>query len=183
MRGRGKWSLGKNLLICRKSTQVLQDLSFFGTITGFANHSEWKISLMNPAANNLAISCPMAFLFSEEKRLRDSFTGLAFGSTCNMCSANPLGTPGILAGFHEKISQFSRRNLMSSSSYLGSKSVAILVYLYLSVGCICTLLVSPADSNQDVFFGCSSSDESAAFLYSASSTSSFAGRLSRIPYA
>src|SRR3954465_12296956 len=68
MRGRGKWSFGQTLLIWRKSTQVLQDLSFFGTITGFANHSEWNISLMNPAANSLAISCPMAFLFSEENR-------------------------------------------------------------------------------------------------------------------
>ena len=48
-----------------------------------ANHSEWKISLLNPAASSLAISCPIAFLFSEEKRLRDSFTGLAFGSTRN----------------------------------------------------------------------------------------------------
>src|SRR4051812_11536056 len=162
MRGRGKWSFGQTLLMWRKSTQVLQVLSFFGTITGFANHSEWKISLMNLVANSLAISCPMAFLFLEEKRLRDSFTRIAFGSTCNLCSANPLGTPGISAGFHAKISQFSRRKLMSSSSYLGSKSVEILVYLSLSVGCICTLLVSPAHTNEDVFFGCSSSDESAA---------------------
>src|ERR1041385_9508952 len=126
---------------------------------------------MNSAANNLAISCLMAFLFSEEKRRRDSFTGLAFGSTCNLCSANPLGTLGISAGFHAKISQFSWRKLTSSSSYWGSKSVAMLVYLSVSVGCICTLLVSPADSNEDVFFGCSNSDESAAFLYSDRSTS------------
>src|ERR1041385_4593979 len=171
MRGRGKWSLGKNLLICRKSTQVLQDLSFFGTITGFANHSEWKISLMNPAANSLDISCPIAFLFSEENCRRDSFTGLAFGSSCNLCSANSLGTPGISAGFHAKMSQFSRRKLTSSSSYWGSRSVAMLVYFPSSVGCICTLLLSPADSNEDVFFGCSNSDESAAFLYSANLTS------------
>src|SRR3954468_20926289 len=154
-----------------KSTQVLQDLSFFGTITGFANHSEWKISLMNPAANSLAISCPMVFLFSKENRRRDSFTGLAFGSTCNLCSANSLGTPGMSAGFHAKMSQFSRRKLTRSSSYWGSKLVAMLIYLSASVGHICALLVSPADSNEDVFFGCSNSDESAAFLYSASSTS------------
>ena len=171
MRGRGKWSFGQTLLIWRKSTQVLQDLSFFGTITGFSNHSEWKISLMNPATNSLAISCPMAFLFSEENHRRDSFTGLAFGSTCNLCSANSLGTPGISAGFHAKISQFSQRKCTSSSSYWGSKSDAMLVYLSLSVGCICTLLVSPADSNEGVFFGCSNSNESVAFLYSASSTS------------
>src|SRR3954463_7602703 len=114
--------------------QVLQDLSFFGTITGFSNHSEWKISLMNPAANNLATSCPIAFLLSEENRPRDSLTGLAFGSTCNLCSANSLGIPGILEGFHAKISQFSQRKLMSSISYLGSKSVAMLVNLSSSVG-------------------------------------------------
>src|SRR3954469_12309139 len=118
----------------RKSTQVLQDLSFFGTIIGFANHSEWKISLMNPAANSLATSCLIDFLFSEEKRLRDSFTGLDFGSTRNLCSANSLGTPGISNGFHATISQFPRRKLMSSNSYLGSKSVAILVNLSLSEG-------------------------------------------------
>src|SRR3954462_7235084 len=170
MRGRGKWSFGQTLLMWRKSTQVLQDLSLFGTITGFANHSEWKISLMNQAANSLAISCPMAFLFSEENRRRDSFTGLAFGSTCNLCSANSLGTPGISTGFHAKMSQFSRRKLTSSSSYWGSRSAAMLVYFSLSVGCICTLLVSPADSNEDVFFGCSNSDGSAVFLYLASST-------------
>src|SRR3954471_21703058 len=134
MRGRGKWSFGQTLLIWRKSTQVLQDLSFFGTITGLANHSEWKISLMNPAASSLAISCPIAFLFSEEKCLRDSFTGLAFGSTRSLCSANSLGTPGISDGFHAKISQFSRRKLMSSNYYLGSKSVAILVHLSSSKG-------------------------------------------------
>src|SRR3954464_15193571 len=134
MRGRGKWSFGQTLLIWRKSTQVLQDLSFFGTITGFANHSEWKISLMNPAANNLAISCPIAFLFSEEKRLRDSLTGRAFGSTRSLCSANSLGTPGMSDGFHAKISQFSWRKLMNSTSYLGSKSVAMLVNLSSYVG-------------------------------------------------
>src|SRR4051812_33786162 len=117
---------------------------------------------MNLAANSLAISCPMAFLFLEENRRRDSFTDLAFGSTCNLCSANSLGTPGISAGFQAKMSQFSRRKLKSSSSYWGSRSVAMLVYLPSSVGCICTHLVSPADSNEDVFFGCSNSDESAA---------------------
>ena len=170
MRGRGKWSFGQTLLIWRKSTQVLQDLSFFGTITGFANHSEWKISLMNPAANNLAISCPMAFLFSVEKRLRDSFTGRAFGSTRSLCSANSLGTPGMSDGFHAKMSQFSRRKLMSSTSYFGSKSVAMLVNFSSSVGWIRTFLVSPADSKEEAFLGCSSSASSAVFLYSASST-------------
>src|SRR4051812_27963979 len=182
MRGRGKWYFGQNLLIWCKSTQVLQYLCFFGTIKGFANHSEWKISLMNPAANNLAISCPMAFLFSEENRRRESFTGLAFGSTCNLCLANSLGTPGMSAGFHAKMSKFSRRKLTSSSSYWGSISVAVLVYLSSSVGCICTLLVSPADSNEDVFFGCSNSDESATFLYSASSTSAICWSAIRDPF-
>src|SRR3954471_17905282 len=148
MRGRGKWSFGQTLLIWRKSTQVLQDLSFFGTITGFANHSEWKISLMNPAASSLAISCLIAFLFSEEKRLRDSFTGRAFGSTRNLCSANSLGTLGMSDGFHAKMSQFSRRKLMSSNSYLGFRSVVMLVNFSSSEGWIRTFLVSPADSNE-----------------------------------
>src|ERR1043165_777518 len=170
MRGRGKWSFGQTLLMWRKSTQVLQDLSFFGTINGFANHSEWKISLMNPAASSLAISCPIAFLFSEEKRLRDSFTGLAFGSTRNLCSANSLGTPGMSDGFHAKISQFSRRKLMRSTSYFGSKSVAMLVNLSSSEGWIRTLLVSLADSNEDDFLGCSNSDVSTVFINSANST-------------
>ena len=154
----------------QKLTQVLQDLSFFGTITGFANYSEWKISLMNPAASNLAISCPIAFLFSEEKRLRDSFTGLAFGSTRNLCSANSLGTPGMSDGFHAKMSQFSRRKLMSSTSYFGSRSVAMLVNLSSLVGWIRTFLVSPADSNEDYFLGCSNSDVSTVFFNSANST-------------
>src|ERR1041384_2059631 len=154
----------------RKSTQVLQNLSFFGTITGFPNHSEWKLSLMNPAASNLAISCPIAFLFSVEKRLRDSFTGRAFGSTRNLCSANSLGTPGMSDGFHAKMSQFSRRKLMSSTSYLGSRSVAMLVNLSSLEGWIHTFLVSPADSNEDDFLGCNNSAVSAVFLYSANST-------------
>ena len=79
--------------MCHKSTQVLQDLSFFGTMTGLANHSEWKISLMNLAANNLATSCPIAFRFLEENHRKDSLTGLAFGSTLSLCSANSLGIP------------------------------------------------------------------------------------------
>src|SRR4051812_25854485 len=118
----------------RKSTQVLQDLSFFGTITGFANHSEWKISLMNPAASNLATSCPIAFCLSEEKRRKDSLTGLALGSTLNLCSANSLGTLGMSEGFHTKISQFSRRRLTRLISYLGSKPDAIFVNLFSSLG-------------------------------------------------
>src|SRR3954465_3743216 len=157
--------------IWRKPTQVLQDLSFFGTITRLPNHSEWNISLTNPAANNLATYCPIAFLCSEEKRLRDSFTGLAFGSTRNLCSANSLGTPGMSDGFHAKTSQFSRRKLMSSTSYFGSRSTATLVNFSSSGGWIRTFLVSPADSNEDDFLGCNSSDASTVLLYSASSTS------------
>src|SRR3954463_16499203 len=107
---------------------------------------------MNPAARNLAISCPIAFLFSEEKRLRDSFTGLAFGSTHNLCSANSLGTPGMSDGFHTKMSQFSRRKLVSSTSYFGSRSIAMLVNFSSSEGWIRTFLVSPADSNEDDFW-------------------------------
>jgi hypothetical protein len=47
--------------------------------------------------------------------------GLAFGSRCNSCSINSLGTLGISVGFHAKMSLFSWSNLMSASSYLESR--------------------------------------------------------------
>jgi hypothetical protein len=50
-------------------------------------------------------------------------TGLAFGSRCSSCSINSLGTPGMSAVFHTKMSLFSWRNLMMASSYLRSKSL------------------------------------------------------------
>jgi hypothetical protein len=49
--------------------------------------------------------------------------GLAFGSRCSSCSIISLGTPGMSVGFHGKMSLFSWRNLLSASSYLGSKLV------------------------------------------------------------
>jgi hypothetical protein len=47
--------------------------------------------------------------------------GLAFGSKCSSCSINSLGTPAMSIDFHAKMSLFFSRNLMSVSSYLGSK--------------------------------------------------------------
>jgi hypothetical protein len=47
--------------------------------------------------------------------------GLTFGSRCSLCSINSYGTPGMLVGLHVKMSIFSWSNLMSVSSYLGSK--------------------------------------------------------------
>ncbi|KAM3259095.1 hypothetical protein ACQJBY_050719 [Aegilops geniculata] len=104
--------------MCLKSIHIRSDFSFLGTITTLASHSEWYISRMNSAARNRATSSPMAFLFSVADRRRYSLTGFTFGSTRKRCSANPLGTPGMSDGFHAKMSQFSRRNWMSASSYL-----------------------------------------------------------------
>jgi hypothetical protein len=52
-------------------------------------------------------------------------TGLAFGSRCSSCSINSLGTPGMSGSFHADMSLFSRRNLMSVSSYLASRQLPI----------------------------------------------------------
>jgi hypothetical protein len=51
--------------------------------------------------------------------------GLACGSKWISSSINSLGTPGILAGFHTKMSLFSWMNLMSVSSYLESKVLSM----------------------------------------------------------
>src|SRR4051812_38886673 len=122
------------------------DLSFLGTITILASHSEWKISRMNSAAKSWATSSPMAFLFWTADRRRCFLTGLTFGSTRRRCSASPLGTPDMSAYFHAKMSQFSRRNWMSASSYLESSVVEMLVgAAFGSVGWMWTGLVSPVD--------------------------------------
>src|SRR3954470_5783548 len=71
---------------------------------------------MNSALSNLAISLPMARLFSSPKRHRGCFTGLNFGSMFMLCSASSLGTPFMLAGCQAKMSLFSWRN--STSAFL-----------------------------------------------------------------
>jgi hypothetical protein len=47
--------------------------------------------------------------------------GLAFESRCSSCSINSLGTLDMLAHFYVKMSLFSKRNLTSMNSYLGSR--------------------------------------------------------------
>ena len=75
---------------------------------------------MKPSTRSVAISSPMTFLFSSEKRLMDCLTGLASGRTCRECSANSLGTPGRSLADHAKMLRFSRRKWMSSLSYFRS---------------------------------------------------------------
>jgi hypothetical protein len=59
--------------------------------------------------------------------------GVALGSTSSECSISLLGTPGMSAGFHEKMSRLARRKLMSVSSYFGSRPAPIMVVLLQSL--------------------------------------------------
>src|SRR6266567_6142977 len=112
---------------------------FFGTKTGLATQvASVCVSLINPASLSLFISANIALRFGSEKRRKGCFIGLARGSTFNECSASSLGTPGMSAGHHAKIFQFSRRNLTSALSYAVSISVAMAVVFFGSVGWICT---------------------------------------------
>ena len=72
---------------------------------------------MKLAANSLVISFLIAAFLSGENRHRRCLTGFEPLFKSNLCSAKSLGTPSISAGFHEKISLFSLRNLGSMSSY------------------------------------------------------------------
>src|SRR3954464_14442518 len=74
--------------------------------------------MINPAAWSLVISLPIALLLSSEKHWRGCLTGFEPGRMCNLCSPSSLGTPGMSCGDHAKMSRFSRRNSMSSLSYL-----------------------------------------------------------------
>ena len=81
------------------------------------------ISRINLAARNRSTSSHIAFLLGSENRRRLCLTGLTFGKTWSVCSANVLSIPGISAGHQTKISQFSRRNLKSALSYAGDRLV------------------------------------------------------------
>ena len=102
---------------------------------------------MNPAAKSRATSSPIAFHHSSLNRRRNCLTGLYFGSILRVCSASPLGTPGMSEGFHAKMSRFSWMNSMSALSYLGSKLALMLNCLDESPGVKSTSLVSAADLN------------------------------------
>jgi hypothetical protein len=77
--------------------------------------------------------------------------GLAFGSRCSSCSINSLGTPSMSVGFHAKMSLFSWRNLLSASSYLGSKLVPTRATLEGSSVDNRTVLLSESSGWMDVF--------------------------------
>ena len=72
---------------------------------------------MNSVANSLVISFLIASFLSGENRRRRCLTGIELGFKSNLWLANSNETPGILAGFHVKISLFSLRKLVSTSSY------------------------------------------------------------------
>jgi hypothetical protein len=66
-------------------------VSFFGTMTGLATHSDSLSSRINPALRSRLTSSPIALLFGSENRRIDCCTGLAVGSTFRACSASSLG--------------------------------------------------------------------------------------------
>ena len=123
-----------------KSTHMRRtSVFFFGTNTGLATHvASVYNSLMNPASLSRLISDNIALRLGSEKRRKGCLIGLANGSKLRGCSASSLGTPGMSAGHHAKISQRSRRNSTSALSYARSMFVAIAVVFFGSVGCICT---------------------------------------------
>jgi hypothetical protein len=86
-----------------------------------ASQSRWYTFLMNLVANNLAISFFITSFLSWVKWWSHFLMGLAFESRCSSCSINSLGTLDMLAHFYVKMSLFSKRNLTSMNSYLGSR--------------------------------------------------------------
>ena len=108
---------------------------FFSTSTGLATHCDFLISLMNPAASSRSTAASTAARFGPDTRLVPCLTGFELGNNWRECSANFLGIPGMSAGHHANMSQFSRRNSTSALSYAGSKLVDTLTVLEGSVGC------------------------------------------------
>jgi hypothetical protein len=74
----------------------------------------------------------MASRLSSVKRRRCCHFGVALGSTLSECLIRFLGTPGMSAGFHAKMSRLARRKLTSASSYFGSRPAPMVVVLLLS---------------------------------------------------
>jgi hypothetical protein len=72
---------------------------------GLVSQFGWYTSLMKPVSKSLAISLFITSFLSWVKWQSHCLMGLAFGSV----------------GFHAKMSLFLWRNLMSTSSYLGSR--------------------------------------------------------------
>jgi hypothetical protein len=84
---------------------------------------------MKPAASSLASSFLMASRLSSAKRRRCCRFGVDLGSTLSECSIRFLGTHGMSAGFHAKMSRLARRMLTSVSSYFGSRPASMVVVL------------------------------------------------------
>ena len=76
---------------------------------------------MNPAAISFVISFLIAAFLSGENCHSHCFTGLEPSLISIPCSANSLGTPGMLAGFQVKISLLSQRKLVSANSYFADR--------------------------------------------------------------
>ena len=90
---------------------------------------------MNFAASNRVISSPITRRLGSEYRRMACCTGLASLKTSSACSANLQGIPGMSAGTHAKILQFSRRNPTSALSYAIGKELDTRTVLVGSVGC------------------------------------------------
>jgi len=106
---------------------------------------------MNPAANSLAISSPMALRFFSSKRHSHCFTGLEPGWIFRVCLVTFLKMPGISEGFHAKMSLLSRRKSMSALSYSGESVVPMrTVFPSELLGSMMTSLEPSADLNDPV---------------------------------
>jgi hypothetical protein len=121
---------------------------------GVGEPLRWKTSRMKPAASSLGSSFSMASRRSSAKQQRCCRLGVALGSTLSECSISLLGTPGMSAGFHTKMSRLAWRKPMSVSSYFGSRPAPIMV----------VLLLSPV--LRSMAFTCTSSDGGGLFAVS-----------------
>lgn len=117
MWGKLKWSVGHTWFTSLKSMHMSQDLFFLGIRTGFANHSEWRTSLMNSATSSQSISSLVALCFDSEKQWRLYLTGFSPFIMLRECSTSFIGTPSMADGCHERMVQFSWRKLPSTISY------------------------------------------------------------------
>ena len=95
MFGNGNSSFGQALLRFLKSTQHLICPFFFFTSTMLDNQRGCWIGLMNPAASNFCTFltiCPSIYVWNI---LVGWATGLASGSTFNVCATSPGSSPSI----------------------------------------------------------------------------------------
>ena len=107
---------------------------FLVTNTRFANQVAILISRMKFAASNRVTSSPIGLHHGSEYRRIACCTGLASLNTSSECSANSVGIPGMSAGAHAKIFQFSRRNSTSVLTYATGKLLDTSTVLLGSVG-------------------------------------------------